>query len=203
MKKVLLSTALLAAIGTAHAADAIQWNQVSLTGESIKLNGLNDHLYGAAIAGSYLLNDNIFVLGKAEGADSDVTYNKTKINVKISRQALGLGYRYAVNERTDVFARGQFQHYKTEASTSVSSAQGDSNAVALGGGIRTMLIKEVELAASLDFIRSTDSSDTTDSNDTELGLSANYHFNDRFALGLSYVKMDDIDFVGAKGTLSF
>ncbi|WP_067014064.1 porin family protein [Marinomonas spartinae] len=206
MKKTLLTTALLASISSAYAADAPQWNQLSIgyVNGTLEQSGSSDiDLNGAAISGSILLNDSVFLAGRFESTSGDINISNRNVDVDVRRGEFGLGYRYGVTSTTDVYAKLSGIYYEVEASLGNISAKEDTNGGQLEAGIRSMITPNVELGASAAYIKYSDVDDGEDDNDKNLNIFAAYHFNDKWSAGLGYSKMDDVHFTELKGTYAF
>ncbi|WP_212652672.1 porin family protein [Marinomonas sp. CT5] len=205
MNKTLLVSALLLTTVSAHAVDAPQWNQASIGWVGASFDN-NIDLGGLAIAGNYLVNDNVFLTGRSESTKDDIISGSTTVNLKLTRLSLGAGYRYELNTTTDLFGKATFESYKASASAPYRgftiSAEETTNGLAFEGGVRSMVHPNIELAASLSLIRmNVDAGE--DGNETSLNASAAYHFNDRFSAGLGVSKMEDARFTELKAIMSF
>jgi hypothetical protein len=201
MNKTLLASALLLTAFSAHAVDAPQWKQVSIGFVAADIDGVDDDLTGAAIAGSFLLNDNIFLAARAESTDTDIRVNGRNVNAEINRSNIGIGYRHGVTSSTDVYGKLSAENYEVKATASNISASQDANGGSFELGLRSLVTTNVELGASATFIRLSD--DGESDSDTIVSAFGAYHFNDKFSLALGYSTMDDADFTELKGTLSF
>lgn len=207
MKKTLLTTAILAAtsISSVYATEAPQWNQVSLgvVAGTLKESGIDDiDLSGGSIEGSFLLNESLFLAGRFEASNGDTSVNGSKLDADIYRTTVGIGYRYGVNETTDIYAKGSALSYKIDATYRTAEADNTSNGVSIGAGVRSMITHNVELGASATYIKFNDD-DLDDDTDKELSAFAAYHFDEKISAAIGYSKMDDVDFAELKGSYSF
>lgn len=201
MNKTLLASALLLTAISAHAVDAPQWNQVSFGAVSADIDGLDDKLTGVALSGSFLLNDNIFIGGRAESTDTDIRVNGQNVNAEVNRSHIGIGYRHAVSDVTDVYGKVSAENYEVKATLRNTSVSQDASGGSLELGLRSLVTENVELGAAASFIRLSD--DGESDSDTILNAFGAYHFNDKFSLALGYSTMDGADFTELKGTVSF
>ena len=208
MNKTLLASALLLTTVSAHAVDAPQWDQASLSYVSADL-GEGVDLSGLAIAGTKLINENVFLFGRFELTNDNVSVDGDKYRAELSRLSAGAGYRLSVTESTDLFGKASFEHYSTETSVKYNGAKIDVENSYTGFGVevgvRSFVVENLELGATIGFInmRSDDDEEDENDSDTALNLMADYHFNDKFSLGVAHSKFDDADFTELKGTLSF
>lgn len=204
MNKTLLASALLITAASAHAVDAPQWNQLSLSGVSADID--TENLTGLAVAGSKELGESIFFDGRLELTNTILDVNGTDVTFSLSRFNLGLGYRHHATESTDLYGIVAYERYGLTASVPVSgatlTATESISGLSFTAGVRSMTTENIELEGAVSHIRMLNDDDTV-TTDNSLTLAAMYHINDKYSIGLRRTSMDDADFTELKGTMSF
>ena len=171
----------LLSFGAAQAAESPRWDRASVTYQSVDLDG--DKFTGFAIAGSKLLGEDFFVVASyGNAADEDSGFE-----IDFNTLSLGLGYRYALSQSTDLFTAISYEDIEVEFSYRNSSESISENGYGAQIGVRSMVSEKIELSASIDYIKFAD--DTA----TGFSTSALYNFSDQFSAGVGYSKIEDED----------
>lgn len=135
---------------------------------------------GLDIGGTYLLENNIFVTGEysmldESGGDLDLL-------------SMGLGYRFVINSSTDAYVGANFERADFEGY--------DENGYSVNAGVRSMLTDQVEVLGEIGYY-------DLDDGDMTVKAGANYYFTPRWAVGLSYEKVDDLDITQLNARYTF
>lgn len=144
---------------------------------------------GLTLAGSKLLNENVFI----EGSYSMLSDDYLGVDVDFDQGSLALGYRHPLNSTTDVYGTVSYEFVEVSG----AGASADDNGYGLTVGVRSRLTSEFEVDASIGYI------DIDDESDTSFGVGANYYFNQNFAAGLNYTLADDYSILGATVRYAF
>lgn len=199
MKKVLLSSilssVLLLSIGSVQAAESVRWDSASLSYQSVDIDG--DKLTGFGISGTKLIGEDFFVAGSYSSVSDDIEFLGSNIDFDFNTLSVGIGYRYAISDNSDLFGIVSYQDLEIEASFQGNSDSESDNGYGLQAGIRSLVTDNIELSASLSYV------DITDESETGFNLSAMYHFTNQFSAGVGYGKSDDVDTLSLSAVLFF
>ncbi|WP_206486186.1 porin family protein [Thalassotalea sp. G2M2-11] len=195
MKKVVLASALLLSLGTAHAVESPRWDYASISYQSVDIDG--DKLTGFAISGSKLLNKDFFIAGSYGNASDDVKIYNSRVDVDFNTLSLGLGYRSAISQTTDLFGVISYEDMEVEASYQGNSESESENGYGLALGVRSMLSEKIELSGSIKYI------DIADETETAFGVTALYNFTEQFSAGVGFSKSDDVDAISVSAVYFF
>jgi len=178
---VLLATSLLTA-NVALAETAPGWDLVQISYASLEIDEADElDFTGFNLSGSKLINENVFVLASYT-ALSD-SYEGVDLNV--DTYAIGVGYRYGLNNTTDIYGSVSFQGAELKASGNGESDSIDDTGYGLAVGIRSMVTDQVELSAAISYV-SIDSE-----SDTAFSAAAFYNINDQFSVGAGFSTSSD------------
>jgi len=178
---VLLATSLLTA-NVALAETAPSWDLVQISYASLEIDEADElDFTGFNLSGSKLINENVFVLASYT-ALSD-SYEGVDLNV--DTYAIGVGYRYGLNNTTDIYGSVSFQGAELKASGNGESDSIDDTGYGLAVGIRSMVTDQVELSAAISYV-SIDSE-----SDTAFSAAAFYNINDQFSVGAGFSTSSD------------
>ena len=191
MKKIALVSALLLSMGTAQAAETLRWDSMSVSYDSVDLDG--EKVSGFSLSGTKLVAENVF-LGSIS---DDIGVANMKIDVEMDSFSIGAGYRHALAENTDVFGIFSFEDVNSKASLGDISERDNGNGYGLETGIRSLVTEQLELMGSISYIAIKDDSETS------FNASALYHFTDQFSAGLGYSTADDVDVVSLSAVWFF
>ncbi len=190
MKKIALAVALsVASTGAFAAAPAWDFVQGSYITTDFDESDFEYEPDGFAISASKLVTDDVFVTGEYSQQNDDIL----GIEVDLDMLTLGLGYRYAISNTTDLF--GIVSYEKVEISGSGESE--DEDGYGLTAGARSMVTDNVELRGAIKFI------DTDRGSDTSFLVGADYFFSPAFAVGVSYETSDDLSTLGLNARYNF
>jgi len=146
MKKHLVLALALAAAPFAASAGPLSYSYVEggyLRTEIDDLDGYGD---GFAINGSVEINDMFHVFGGYAMQDA----GDDGLAVDLDQLRLGLGYRYAVSDRTDLVARGAYERAESDIRVDDGFFGGDYNADSNGYsvevGLRSALTDSLEVS---------------------------------------------------------
>lgn len=164
MKKIALSTILLAAVGVAHAessaTNGFSYDYVEGTYQSATIEQTIDGSVigmdptGMSIGGSKLLTDNIFVTASYNSLSANsLKFAGTSYAVKttVSGTSFGVGFRMPVNDKVDVSVHVASVQGTTKASGLGLSISDTINGTPISGTVRFMAAQNVELQASYEY----------------------------------------------------
>ena len=197
MKKVVLVSALLLSIGSIQAAESVRWDSASLSYQSVDIEG---KLTGFGVSGTKLIGEDFFIAGSYSSVSDDADFFGSKVELDFNTLSVGLGYRHAISNKTDLF--GIVSYQDMESKFSWQGEQGESfseseNGYGLEAGIRSLVTENIELSGSLTYV------DIIDGSETGLNVSAMYHFTNQFSAGVGYGKSDDVDTLSLSAVLFF
>lgn len=186
MKKT-FSIGMCMAIAAAYAgntfANELSYDYVQLSYVATDADGLD--MDGASLDGSLKLNDNVFVVA---GFAHDRSDRIGGLRAEVDSYKLGLGYRYGLNQQTDLVAGASWIRGKAQVSYSgFGSASESDNGYSLDVGLRHLLTPQVELNAAVNY------SDIFDGDDTALNLAALFHATHNLSVGVGYSVASDVD----------
>lgn len=191
MKKLLIISGVtaIAAFSANTFAASPAWNFVEGAYVKADIEGedFESEPDGFGATASFLLNENIFVMGKYSRLSDDIRVLNGDVDMNYNQASLGLGYRHPISATTDIFGAVSYEYIELEADGFGQSDSTDEDGYGLAGGIRSMLTNNVELNGTLAYV------DIDDESETSLGLSAYYYFNTNFAAGLGYTFGDEAD----------
>lgn len=181
MQKVVLSSLLMLAVSSVHAAEGPRWDSVSLTHQTVDVEG--DKLKGFGFGGTKELAPNAFITGSYASA-SDSYYG---IKVEYNTLSAGFGYKKALSATTDFYGVISYEDVEFKASYLSSSDTGNESGYGLAAGLRSMLTDKFELYGGLKFV------DIGEESETALSVGGLYNFTEKFSAGLGLTKTDDAD----------
>lgn len=194
MKKQVLG-ALLATLCTAQAAmanEAPNWNTVEAgyIDADIQYDIQAD---GFKVGGTYLLNENFFVLGEYNRVRDGL--NGTNSTWEFDIWNVGVGYRTQIMTGTDFYVSLAYE----EMDVNLTNAYGSGGIDGYSGkvGIRTMWSNDIETDVAIGHLEYDDYSEFL------YEAKAYYHFNDSFAVGLAYRDVDQHNFSSIVAKYSF
>ncbi len=189
MLKKSLGILLLAAASPAMAD--ISYNYIDLGVQRIELDdvaGFDVDGDGFGLGGSFEIAEDWFVQAAYAQADLD-------FGVDIDQMSLGIGYKSAMSNTSDVFATVNYVSAEVSASGFGSA---DDDGFGISVGIRAMLTDTFELNGAIGYVDLDDSGDST-----SVGVGGLYSFTDAFALGFGAEFDDDITTYGIVGRFYF
>lgn len=164
MKKIALSTIMLAALGVAHAessaTNGFSYDYVQGTYQSATLEQTIDGSTigidptGISIGGSKLLTDNVFVTASYNSLSAkSLKFDGTPYAVKttVSGTSFGVGFRMPVSEKIDFSVHVASVQGTTKASGLGLTISDTINATPISGTVRFMAAPNVELQASYEY----------------------------------------------------
>lgn len=188
------------------AVEGVRWDKASLSYVTADADDESLDLNGFALFGSKLLNENVFVQGRIETIGDNVVVEGISADLDISRFSLGAGYRHGVSPVADVFGVVSYESMESTISSSIEditvSVSETTNGLSFEFGVRGFVNEQFEMGASIKQWRF-DVADGEDGSDSGLHLFADYHFDERYAIGLARSSMEDITFTELKGTMLF
>lgn len=107
--------------------------------------------------------------------------------------SLGLGYRYALSNKTDLYGIASYEDVEVSGSGASESEDG----YGLTAGARSMVMDNIELRGAVKYI------DTDSGSDTSLPIGGDYFFSPAFAVGISYETSDDLSTFGLNARYNF
>jgi opacity protein-like surface antigen len=195
MKKVVLVSALLLSMGSIQAAESVRWDSASLSYQSVDVEG--DKLTGFGVSGTKLIGKDFFIAGSYSSLSDDVDLYGSKLELDFNTLSVGLGYRHAISNKTDLFGIVSYEDMEVKASFQGESDSESENGYSLQAGIRSLVTENIELSGSLSYV------DITDGSETAIDVSAIYHFTNQFSAGIGYGKSDDLDTLSLSAVLFF
>jgi hypothetical protein len=178
MKRTALFGAVLAAFGPGLALADMNYTKFEISMLDVEMDStVNVDGDGFALAGSYELNDSIFLLGEWQDQSLDFGIDGRSLEI-------GAGYTHGFNDKLDFVGTLSY----VDAEVKLGNATADDDGLALGGGIRSRVAKAVELDASLKYVDFDEAG-----NDTGFSVGGRYYFNDSMALGGSADFNDNAD----------
>ena len=195
MKKVVLVSALLLSMGSIQAAESVRWDSASLSYQSVDIEG--DKLTGFGVSGTKLIGEDFFIAGSYSSLSDDADFLGSKLEVDFNTLSVGLGYRHAISNKTDLFGIVSYQDMEVKSSFQGESDSESENGYGLQAGIRSLVTENIELSGSLSYV------DIADESETGLDVSAIYHFTNQFSAGVGYGKSDDVDILSLSAVLFF
>lgn len=199
MKKVILASALLCTAGLAHGAESPEWNQLSVAYQATDFDG--ESMTGFALGGSALLSDNVFVVGAYSQVSDDIEIFgdifSAEYELNYNTYSLGLGYRHAISQSTDLFAAVSYEDVELEEEANNFSSSASDDGYGLTVGFRSMVSNSFEISGSLGYVSIEDDSETTAT------IGADYYFTENVSVGIAYAAADDVDSALMGLSLSF
>lgn len=173
MKNARLAAALLVALAPAASFAEMSYNRIDVSFVDADYDDSDVDGDGFEIAASYLLNDQIFLLGRWLEEDLDFDVDASFIEI-------GVGLRKPIQDDLDFVG--------TLSYVDVEIGPGDDDGLALAGGVRAQLSDVVQAEAMVRYVNY----DELDS-DTGIVLTGRYYFNDSMAvsLGLEFGDLAD------------
>lgn len=177
MKRTILFSSLLAAMGPGVALAEFTYSNVEVSFIDVELDGAaNVEGDGFEIAGSYDLSNRLFLFGEWQDQSFDFDIDGRSLE-------LGAGLKHEINPDLDFV--GTLSFMDIELDTGFGSAEDDG--LALGGGIRSRLGDSFELDAMLRYI------DLDQDSDTGFSLGGRYYFSQNLALSFGTDMHDNAD----------
>lgn len=195
MKKLVLISTLLLSMGSAQAAESLNWNKVE--GSYHKLDADGDDLSGFGVAGTVDLNNNFLVDVSYKKSSDDITEYGESLDVDYTVLSAGIGYKLSISETTDAFGVLSYEEVKVDVSYQGYSEDISGDGYGAKLGIRSMLFEQFELTGSIQYVK------IEDENETGLELSGLYHFSQKFAAGFAYNSIGDMDTTSIKAVYFF
>lgn len=118
-------------------------------------------------------------------------------NVDIKRISVGLGYRYPIFNKMDMYTLLTYQDKKVDGSGRVTEIDEGYSGESIWLGFRGLVTDNIELNSAVNY------SSLPTTSKGGINLSAIYHFSKSFSLGLGYEKLDDIDTISLSGYYFF
>lgn len=195
MKKSVATALMLLCANSALANQSPSWDTLAIS--YLTSDAEYGEHKGFGISGTKLITDDIFVVGGYSSVSDDVRVWTYNINHEYNNLGLGLGFRNAISETTDIYAAASVHRLEFVASANGSSESVSDTGVGLELGIRTMANEEVELNAALSHISVEDES--------EVGISvgAMFSFTERFGLGFGIGRTDNATQLNATARFNF
>ena len=152
-----------------------------------------DDAKGFGVAGSFQVNENIFVFGRLDKTTSDAEIKgrngSADFDLDLQRIELGLGYIYSINTEWDVNISASFKKAEEDVDTTLNLVKpvagyngdddfdfnGDDDGFVLKGGVRGMVIPKLEARAFLSY------DDIED--DTYMTLGGDFFLTENISLG--------------------
>lgn len=192
MKIKLLTLATAAFISSSTLADSLDWNFVEAGYALTDIDGLSGFSpSGLAIAGSKLLDENIFIAASYSMLSDDFR----GVDLDIDQVSAGIGYRYGLSSTTDVYVAASYEYFEVSANSGGGSA--DDSGYGLTIGVRSMLTEVFELSGSIGYV------DIDDDSETALSVAAYYYFSDQVSIGAHHSTSSDADTTGVSVRYSF
>ncbi len=214
--KVLFTTSLLlACVSAPVVAQVPDWNYLQVSyiesefDEPVSRYADVSEPDGFEVAGSFAIGENLFVdvsYSKQEAeeakrfwSNSDVFLGLPDIKAEFERIGAGVGYRWQLVEGTDLYGRLGYEDWSLDLSSSTyrlyETGEIDDNGVTVVVGVRSVLWRFLELRGQVGY------NDVVEEPSAE--LAAHFIIADRFVLGVSYEKIDDLEIRRATARYQF
>jgi len=132
---------------------------------------------GLEIAGSYAMNDRLFLLGEWQDQSLDFGIDGTALE-------FGAGINHALGPDLDFVGTLSYVDIEVE----LAGFTADDDGLALGGGIRSRVGTSFEIDAGLRYVDFDESG-----SDTGVAVSGRYYFTDKFAVSFGTDLNDNAD----------
>jgi hypothetical protein len=207
----LLASVMVTGFVNAEEADTslVKWNKVSatyVTESSDDSDGLS--LSGLSVEGSYLLNDSFFTYAGYSSVSDEYSYSSFSVKgeLNLSSLDLGLGFKYTLTPNWDVFASAGFISQTAEVTASVEgygsyTESTDANGTDIEIGFVTAITNALQVKGSYSVIN-LEYDGGSDSGDS-VNLSADYLFNENFAINAGVSTNSDSSIVGIGASYFF
>lgn len=178
MQRSKLLVAVLAALAPKLLWAEMNYNNVEVSFIDVELDSgpFNVDGDGFEIAGSYELNDQIFLFGKWQDQSLDFGIDGRSLEI-------GGGLRHSFSSKLDFVASLSY----VDAEVKAGNVTADDDGLALGGGIRGRVNDSVELEAGVKYV------DFDNGSDTGFSFGGRYYFNSQMAFGASADFNDNAD----------
>lgn len=179
MKRTILAAGLFSAALTANASD-LDYNFVEGSYNKVDVEG--ESFDGFGIKGSYAFNDSFYGFAGYQQNDDDA--------LELSETTIGLGFRKALNAKTDWTNEVSFVSNDIDLSAVAGIGGGSENGYRVATGVRSLLTDKFELNGNLNY---TDVSNF--GNGIGAGVGAIYHVNNTWGLtaNYNYGQRDDVE----------
>ena len=169
----------LAILLASTSVQAINWDSLEVSKTTVTTDGFDD-FEGMGFGGSKLFG-NILVTGKSQTLDVDVLIQGINVNFEVESLSIGLGGVVHLSPTTDLF--GTYNYHDVETSISflnydITDEQSGNGATV---GIRSMVLPNVELSASVEYFDVLAVSKSTH-------IGAQYYLNKDISFGIGYEK---------------
>jgi hypothetical protein len=172
-----ITTALLAAFTLAPLAalaESPSYSYVEGGYVLTDIDGIGEDADGFLLRGSIEITDDFFLF--AGYTDQGIA------GIDLKQYGVGAGYAWSMTDTTDLY--GKVGYVKAEADLAGFGV--DDDGYSLGVGIRSFVMKQLELEAAVSYVDLSDSGD-----DTTFGAGARWYFTEHFALGVEAEVGDD------------
>ena len=186
MKKFLqVSLLSAAALASSHAfANSPSWDYVELQYVQFDVDDIDVEPSGFGINGSVLVSENVFLTGSTAFTSDDFQ----GVDFDYDTLELGIGYRYAISDRTDWYASLSYANVEAKASASgFGSSTVDEDGFDIETGIRSMLTEKFELGADISYL------DLGDEDETTFTVEATYLVSESVGIDLGYGIASDVN----------
>ena len=208
MKKRIIALSILTSLSSflsqaQNTESAFSYDTVSLGYRTMDIGGIDENYKGFSLKASKTIFDTgLFVFGEyyaVEFSDSmkqgDVA---AEITSDLKQYDLGVGYKYSVSKKSDLFVEIAFGNTELSAENSITNASNSdlnsySNATAdddfyrIGVGGRSQVYERFEMFAKVDAIK------YSEQNSSELGwtVGGRYNITNQLDAEVSYFEYDD------------
>ncbi len=196
MLRSVLFTALLALSASATAQDfdysffSVGYSQIDIDDEFIGV-GVDGDAFGAA--GSYELNENIFLFGSLQVGELEASGFAGDVDVTV--YDVGLGYRMPLSDTVDFFGTVAYEYQELED----QGVSIDDNGFGIGVGLRARVSQSIELNGGIQYV---DLGDMF-GDDTAFTAGGQFALTDNVELGLSGSWGDDLSIYTLSGRFYF
>ena len=208
MKKQILALVVLASFTSFSSLandkqTAFSYDTVSLGYKTLNIDGIDENFKGLSLKASKSISDSgIFgfveysaVEFSDKAVQGDVSY---EISSDVNQYELGLGYKYSLSEKSDLFAEVAFGNSELKGKEKITDAadfnantvteiQADDKFFRLGIGGRSQIYSKFEVFAKVDAIK------YSDGDSTELGwtVGGRYNITEQFDFEVSVFDFED------------
>ena len=191
MKKLLSIALVLSMSATFADGKGPSWDYLGLGYLDAEIDGIDGFSpAGFEISGSRLINEHVFIYGSY----SDLSDDFNGVDVDLSEQYFGLGYRFMVSDTTDfAIAAG----YAAAEICAPFAGCLDDNGYSVSALLNSRVTNNVELYGGLTYV------DIADESDTGVTVGINYFVSNEFSVGFEYGDGNDLEAFGINAKFHF
>lgn len=195
----LSSTIALLLMTSATFADEYQWNSASISHSSMEFDEDSEFsMTGVAVAGSYAINENVFVNGQYRKVSDAISERhgdiKLAVDLSLEMVSIGGGLKYPVADTFELYLKGSYKEFKAASSFNINGggiSESESSSelntgIEVGVGVTKVFTQAFQVNAAVSQL-------DIDDQKAEIvyDLSGSYQFYNNFGVVVSYSKFED------------